>query len=227
MCASTRALVGLSAVLLCAVAMALLAHDRRPLVERVDVEAAAAAADGRTVEVEVGHGPTEADTAAVSGSGATAPAVRVVYRDRWRTPPAPTCPDGTPPEVAGDVRQVLAPAEAPPLAALPVGRDGRPGPVQVTPDRVTLTYVEAEGENPGRTVQDVFAVPERTWGYALEGAVALTSDSLAWEPAGIRVSPAALASVRYRRLRLGVAVPLATDPRRARLTLSYRLAGKP
>ena len=215
-------------LLACAVAAAVwFWPSRPPVVETIDPAAVAEASGGRTIEVEAETGPTERDTAAVSGTGGTAAAVRVVYRDRWRTPPAPTCPDGAAPVVDDGVRQVLVPADVPPLAVLPPGPDGRPRPVSVTPDRVVLTYREAEGANAGRTVQDVFAVPERRWGYALAGALSLSSDSLAWEPSALRLSPSLVGSVRYRRLRLGVAVPLASDPRRAQLTLSYRLAGRP
>lgn len=203
----------------------------RPLVDDVDAAAIAEASGDRTVEVDAAREPTEADTAAVSGGGGTRPAVRIEYRDRFVEVEAPTCADGSAPEVADGVRQVLVPDDTPPLAALPPGPDGHPRPVHVTPDRVVLTYREAEGDRAGRTVQDVFVVPERRWGYivsaALSAAPIYSGDSLAWSPSNVRLSPAIVGGLRYRRVRLGVAMPLAADVRRSTLTISYRLFGKP
>ena len=219
----SRVLLAAAAAVALALALAagfmLRGCGERPLVDELDLADVAEA--GRTVELDAGREPTAIDTAAVSGSGGTAPAVRIEYRDRWRDVEAPTCPDGTPPEEAPDVRTVAVPIEAPPLASL------SSRPVSVTPDRVVLTYQRAEGASAGQTVQEVWTVPDRTFGYSLSAAIVASNDSLDWHPAGLRLSPAVLASVRYRRAVLGLAVPIASDPRRVRATLTYRLAGRP
>ncbi len=200
------------------VAIRSISHE--PLVDAFDPGALAKATGGRTAEIDAGREPARRDTASVSGVGGDTPAVRIEYRDRWHTPPAPSCPDGSPAETDASTRVAIVPIDAPPLAALPRR------PISVSPDRVILTYQRAEGDSAGQTVQDVFVVPERRWGawLAAVGDVAtMIGDSLAWEP-----SLGLTAHVRYRRLTLSTGISSALDELAPRIEvgMTWRLWGR-
>lgn len=191
-------------------------RDNRPLVDKLDPPKVAS---GETVTIDAGAEPTERDTAAVSGSGGTPPEYRIVYRDRWRELPAPECADGSTPEAdTTQIRVVYVPAETRPLAELP----GRP--VQVTNSRVTFTYREAEGETPGRTVQEVFSVPEATWGAGLSLASLVPLDTT-WRGLDLdRAMVGVVARARYRRVSASGAVwATVTGEIRPTVGLSVRL----
>lgn len=176
---------------------------------RTPAERAGSNSQTRTVNVLRAPKPRELPQA-------QSPLTRIVYRDRWHAPLPADCAEAESAARDSSVRVVAVPRSAPPLVTTPS--------VRARPDRVVVTYRAAEDTLPGRTVQDVYAVPEARWGYAVAAEVLVP----VWGDSASAPVLHALARVRYRAHELSARAGLdALGRPDVRVGVLYRFAGRP